>query len=560
MTEPVDRRKPKLLVIGIDGGTYDLIDPMIERGLLPNIAGLIDRGFRADLQSTVPPNSAAAWATFMTGKEPGSHGVLRFQATRPSRELGREFRPGAYTFINSTSIPGKRIWDIFGDTGKRSAVINLPMTYPPRPLNGVMITGLPTPPDAENFTYPPELADSLEGYMIEQPMAAMGFGLAANRELVRSSIEILEIQGQTAIRLLGERDWDLFLMVFTGTDRLQHRLWHYLDPNQRSDELEDAAHFKEQLDRYYSSLDAMVGRLVEAAGPQANTIVLSDHGFGPAPKLALYRRALARELGLVAGEGVGGFHSLRAWLERHNIVTGDRLRILLMNKPLRGLFSRIARVAKRKEQEAWRSSDAYLVVLHKYLGGIGINVESTDPRYEALRVSLMEKLEKVFDPESGKKVITGVWRREEIFHGPRLGVCPDIVFRLNDCFGMAHGEAPGGRLVCPKTFRSQGIHRDEGILIMSGPEIEKARGESPVPIADVSATALYLLDTPIPSDLDGKPVLGAIRPDYRVKHPVQSAAPGEEADVSATMPEAEWRSIEDEDAVAEQLRDLGYLD
>jgi len=565
----------RLLVIGIDGATYDLLDPMIEHGLLPNLAALMKRGFRAGLRSTIPPNSAAAWATFMTGKNPGRHGVLRFQATRPTNDLGTEFRPGAYTFFNSDSVAGRRVWDVIGATGKRVAVMNVPMTYPPGPINGIMITGLLTPPGAKDFTWPPEFAASLEGYQIEQPLATMGYSRAADRELIRSSLEILEQQGETALRLLAREPWDFFFVCFTGTDRIQHRLWNHLERikdeggrmrdeatrNRRAadEDIEDAEFFRENLERYYGLLDATIGRLVEAAGEQANCIVLSDHGFGPAPQRAVYRRALARQLGLEAGEGAGGFYGLRAWLERHGILSGDRVRRFLVGARLRRVLSRLTRLALRKEQEAWRSSRAYLVILHKYIGGIGINLAPSDPEYETLRQSLMARLTDVRDPDSGEPIIAAVWRREEIYHGPRIEVCPDVVFRLDVRYGLAHGESPGGSLVTPKAFRSRGIHRDEGILVVAGPDVVHAACDKFFRIEDATATALYLLDTPIPTDMDGQAIVEALTSGYRASHAVRLEHVAEESP-SATMAAARWRSIADEEAVAEQLRHWGYLD
>jgi predicted AlkP superfamily phosphohydrolase/phosphomutase len=574
--------KRRLLVIGIDGATYHLLDPMIGRGLLPHLAALIRRGFRAGLRSTIPPNSAAAWATFMTGKNPGRHGILRFQATRPTDAVGTEFRPGAYTFLNSESIAGRRVWDVLGAAGKRVAVMNVPMTYPPRPLNGIMVTGLLTPPGAKDFTYPPELADSLEGYQIEQPLATMGYSGAADRELIRSSLAILEQQGETALRLFAREPWDFFFVCFTGTDRIQHRLWNHLERMKdegakRKDEggrmkdeeeqdkslsrenFDDIEFFRENLDRYYSLLDSTIGRLVETAGDQADCIILSDHGFGPAPQIAVYRRPLARRLGLEAGEGVGGFYSLRAWLERHGIVNGDRLRRLMAGAYLRRLLSCITRLVLRKEQQAWRSSRAYLVILHKYIGGIGINLPQSDPGYEPFRQSLMARLAEVREPDSGKPIVEAVWRREEIYRGPRIAVCPDVVFRLDVHYGLAHGESPGGRLVSPKSFRSEGIHRDEGILLLAGPDVVHAAPDKFFRIEDVTATSLHLLDTPIPTDMDGQVVLEALTSDYRDGHAVRFEHVAEES-ATATIAKARWHSVEDEEAVAEQLRHWGYLD
>ncbi len=576
------RGQRRLLVIGIDGGTFDLLDPLMRRGVMPNLATLVRRGFRAALRSTIPPNSAAAWATFVTGKNPGQHGVLRFQATRPTADAGREFRPGAYTLLSSESIAGPRLWDLLGQAGRRVAVINVPMTYPPRPLNGIMITGLLTPPGARDFTWPPELADSLPGYRIEQPLAAMGFSREADRELVRASLDILKVQSETALRLLRQEPWDFFFVCFTGTDRLQHRLWGYLeklkeeqrgaeegsqeqsDLSRSSDlshlsDVTDTKYFLPHLERYYCLLDQTIGQLLAAAGEAANCLILSDHGFGPAPERAVYRRVLARQLGLEAGEGVGGFHTVRAWLERRGILDGDRLRRLLAGTPLRRLLSRLSRFAVRKEHEAWRSSRAYLVVLHKYIGGVGINLPPESPEYAPLRQSLIERLRAVRDPETGHPIVTEVWRREDIYRGPRVPVCPDLIFRLDLRYGLSHGDSPGGRLVQPKTFRSRGIHRDEGILLAAGPDIVHGVGTNAPDIADVSVTALYLLDAAIPSDMDGTVVAEAISPAYRAAHPVHSA-PAVGEPVSADMAGARWRSPRDEDAVAEQLRDLGYLD
>lgn len=322
---------------------------------------------------------------------------------------------------------------------------------------------------------------------------------------------------------------------------------------------EDDEFLCEKLEQYYRLLDSTIGRLIEAGGHETNCMILSDHGFGPSPNIAVFRRVLARRLSLEAGEGVGGFHAVRAWLERHGLLNGDRLRRLLAGTPLRRLLSRLTWLVARKEQEAWRSSPAYLVVLHKYIGGVGINLPPTDPGYEPLRQSLMDRLAEVCDPETGDPIINDVWRREELYRGPCLGVCPDVIFRLDLRYGLSHGDAPGGRLIRRKTFRNRGMHRDEGILILAGPDIVHAAPGKFFRIEDVTATALCLLDTPIPTDMDGQVVAEALAPAWLEAHPLRLEPVAEQAGTTV-LPEAHWRSAADEEAVAEQLRDLGYLD
>jgi hypothetical protein len=159
------RRTPRILVIGLDGATYDLLQPMIQAGWLPNVQRALNEGAHGVLRSTVPPLTAPAWTSFQTGLNPGRHGVFSFQRRSRRHALEREF-------VNSTSHRwATRLWHWLAQHGLTSGVINLPMTWPPQPMptGSYLVSGMETPSTDHPFTDPPELADELRarGYICD---------------------------------------------------------------------------------------------------------------------------------------------------------------------------------------------------------------------------------------------------------------------------------------------------------------------------------------------------------------------------------------------------------
>src|SRR5262245_39683574 len=148
-----DRALRRVLLIGLDGATFDVLDPLMAEGRMPHLAALIAGGTRGILQSTKPPITPAAWTTFMTGKGPGRHGVIDF--------LRYDHTTGKLSFNNYIEIHGRTIWELLSDRGYRVGSINLPMTYPPREVNGFMISGFATPSIDLDFTYPRDLKSEI---------------------------------------------------------------------------------------------------------------------------------------------------------------------------------------------------------------------------------------------------------------------------------------------------------------------------------------------------------------------------------------------------------------
>jgi predicted AlkP superfamily phosphohydrolase/phosphomutase len=557
----------KVLVIGIDGGTYTILDPFIEQGKLPNIQKVMNSGFRSVLLSTVPPVSAPAWTSFITGKNPGKHSVLQFYDVGPvPRAEGQtdevELRPGDFAIVNAKSIRARTLWQIISEAGRRLVVINVPMTYPPVPVNGIMITGLLTPPGSTNFTYPPDLAASLADYEIDLPPEERDFGFPDKRWLIERQRKILEKRWETSIRLMKETDWDFFMVVFTGTDRLQHRFWRYLDST-GSNFPTDPEEYRGLLEEYYARLDWMVGDFVRQAGEDAYVIILSDHGFGPMPQKKINTHLLLREM--EGTDQVGGRNwatILRSFLNDIGLDAQRRQKYLGRVMPRAWL--------KKAEQvgleHVWSVSRARIITLHTNIGGIWINQEGVvegSRHYEAVRDQLITNLLSLQDPSDGARVVTKVFKKEEIYTGEALPSIPDIVFILNSGYRLSGGAAGSDSFVSRETAPSaiQGDHLPEGILMISGEGVRTLRPQTDLKIEDVTTTILYLLGIPVPTDMDGRVISDAFYADFVERNPIKYV----DISSSSGLPEAEipdsvWESEEDQKSVEERLRSLGYLD
>ena len=298
----------KVLIIGLDGATWDVLLPWIEEGVLPHLRKLWERGVWGKLASTLPPLTAPAWTTFMTGKNPGKHGVFHFVKRGRQPGLPTQSPPA---IVNARSIQSPTLWDILSHHGLQVGVINVPMTYPPRPLNGFMITGLLTPPNAERFTYPPDLAQHLVDYKVDldrfihhKPFAQAQQEprfIEPSLELVAEYRDLLERRRRNTLILMQNRPWDVLMVVVAGTDRLGHYLWPYhreadLDGSPQSRLLHQA------IRDYYVQVDQTIGDWIAAAGDEVTVLLMSDHGMGPVYRKHVHLNQWLREEGLLVLE------------------------------------------------------------------------------------------------------------------------------------------------------------------------------------------------------------------------------------------------------------------
>src|SRR5258708_3423230 len=241
----------KTVVIGLDGATFDIIQPLADAGRLPVLARLMREGASAPLRSTLLPNSFPGWASCTTGTSEGMHGVFSPFIKNQSNYSVRA--------MSGRDIMTRPIWDIVSEQGGRSLVVNVPTTYPPERLNGFMVTGMLTPSRASDFTYPVELkADLLAkvpDYVIEP---GRNPDKVARADEFRHAIDVHE---RGLAYLMDREDWDFVMIVFSVLDRAQHDYWADMDPaHPRHD---PKTPFRGFIHEVYERLDAAVGRIIE---------------------------------------------------------------------------------------------------------------------------------------------------------------------------------------------------------------------------------------------------------------------------------------------------------
>ena len=194
----------RLFCIGLDGGTFDAIDPWMGAGYLPSLKKISDRGVKAGLKSVILPFTPQAWTSFMTGVNPGIHGIFGF----------KEMKRGNYGFqlVNSKSIRVKTLWNVLNTLGKKAILVNIPMTYPPVSINGVMIAGMDAPGLESEFVYPSELRKEIfevsPDYTIHLHVGA-GY-LDSNRkrrEGLHGLLKMVENREKIILHLLREYEW-----------------------------------------------------------------------------------------------------------------------------------------------------------------------------------------------------------------------------------------------------------------------------------------------------------------------------------------------------------------
>lgn len=559
----------RALVIGLDGATFDLLNPLFARGLLPFLQSLVERSYSGTLLSTVPPISAPAWTTLITGVNPGTHGILQFVNLRPGKgdsslNVAQEVFPGGMSVVNADSIRSVKLWDILSAAERRQVVMNVPLTYPPRPLNGVMVTGMMTPPSASVFTYPADLSKRLRDadYEIDLSVSEKEFDFDPERLICRLH-EVLVKRRDAALQLLENEPWDFSMVVFTGTDRLQHRFWKYLVPGFPEYDSVQGVQLRPRLEEYFKDLDQAVAELVNHAGPDTVTFILSDHGFGPVSERTIHRLSVMQALGLSKAGTKSGIARLRSVLEGYLGLTPDQVRKLAATLLPRRWISRLEAKARNAQLAASAQDPAYSVTLHEYVGGIYINREQfgDEDLRGAFRREIVSGLRELLDPDTGTRLVAGIYTREELYSGPASEECPDIVFYVTPGYGLSGGAGPRGRIVAPKRSEpnKQGTHRDEGIVLISGPNINGKQGVRER-LMDVTSTILYSLDVPIPSTMDSRPILEAFDQRFVASHPPRYADVLLESGVSDTRESEPWVSEDDAEQLLARLRGLGYIE
>ncbi|MBW3594237.1 MAG: alkaline phosphatase family protein [Actinobacteria bacterium] len=528
---------PRVIVLGWDSATFDIIDPLVESGRLPVLASLIEKGWRAPLRSTWPPMTDCAWTSAFTGRDAGGHGII-----------GSWYRaPGSYEcrYFSSRDRRAPAVWELTDDV--RHLVWNVPMTFPPEPIAGAMVAGYGAPPGSQ-MTEPKDLQSQLAGrWALDDLLDRAPHG--SLERFLDDLLQGLRAQGEALPWAIRETGADAVYAVWPHIDRAQHFFWRFRD---RDHPMADA------VTRVYEAMDRATGDIV-GAFPDADVIVVSDHGAGP-----LY-----------------GDVNLGAWLVDRgdaSYSTSARRSVLssvawAMPPVARRAGRRFAPSLARKAMAAklsgqlapfdWSRTRAFF----GFHSDLWLNLEGREPNgivpssdAEDIVSELSDALVQIEDPATGRRPIAEVHRRDDIYRGPHAHLAPDLVL---DTWSAGYRVAPGREasdeiVISPEALAGvreswSADHRPLGIFVAAGPHFERG-SSAEMALYDVCPTVLALLEAPVPEGLNGTVATDALA-GFLTTRPVRAARhAAERGHVSAGY------SDDEAAAVAEHLKDLGYIE
>lgn len=558
----------RVLIVGLDGATFDLMLPWIDEGYLPNLARILRSGSKSPLESTIPPITPCAWSSFMTGKNPGKHGLFDF--IEPHGERG-------FRFTNASYREGETLWGCLSRHGRRVGVVNVPMTFPPEPVNGFLISGLDTPHELSPFMYPVEIRSELKQSGIRYRIDQQHLGnmrTDARRRAQLADIRESE-QARTAAlqHLSDERPCDFRMIVYGSTDQVQHHFWHFMDASHDKHDPAGAAEFGNAIRDTYAHVDEQLGVLLDECDDDTIVMVMSDHGFGPMSNVRLRLNQILADAGLLKFEEGSApsklKQSLAGWLDRmlRSTLSSDaKRRIAGMLPKLRTWFETLD-----EAKIDWAHTSAYVNEAYRSSPAIWLNrlQELTDAEADELRDRIEEIMLALVDPKTGEPVISSLDRPQEIYHGSHAEKAPDLLpswWRDGFLLDQSSPAAPGRPNVERSTTPIEGgvefaaSHRLDGVLMMSGGPIHADFSFKDAKIVDVTPTVLYLMGLPIPDDMDGRVLVEAIEPEFLAANPIRFEAVDDDESYGDNGDGAPVSFTEDEsELIAKRLQALGYI-
>lgn len=533
-------QRARVVLIGIDGATFSVLDPLMRDGVMPFLRDWTAAGVRAVLRSTSHPLTPIAWTTLMTGRDPGNHGVFDFvrtdlQGAHPTYALG-----------TSADVRVETLWAMASRHGRRVTCLNFPCMFPPPAIDGFVVPGFVPWRYLSRSVHPRDLYPRLKSLR-----AFDAKELALDWDIERKALQGLperEFDEWIRFHIAREAQWfaitqllmreepcELTAILFDGVDKLQHLCYHLLDP-----EL-SARHTSEWAQRirglclnYFRQLDRFVAAIVETAGPEASVFVASDHGFRAAGEHILYANVWLEAQGCLAWKaGAQPDHDGRLTLEGHE--GPDALIDWTKTIAFALTASSNAIRIRRKTNEATE----------------GVS----DDEYPRLRQRLIDGLMALTDG-AGERVIERVMTREEAFPGNAVSDAPDLTLVLRDYSFLSVLRADA--VLKPRRL-SYGTHHPDGIFMAAGPSIRRGRELAPFPIVDITPTILHALDLPLRGDLDGTPAAAAFEPSWLAAHPIRYED-GEGTNHGDSLGVPVLLGDEGNEEVIRRLKALGYLE
>lgn len=550
----------KVFILGLDGASPEVIESLIVLGRLPTFEKIKKEGVMGRLRTTIPPITGSAWSSFMTGKNPGKHGIFDF--------ISRKEGTYHLTPINAQKREGRPFWSWAGDAGKRVCIFHVPITYPPEKVNGMMVSGMLTPPNRTDYTYPQSLVKDLEkiipGYRIH---VTESYSRGQEERFLNHLDEVTDHRIKAMEYLFKQEDWDLFIGVVEGIDIIQHELWHCWDPHHFRYS-PSGNQYSDAIPKYYQRMDDLLRRITEEwIDSRWTLIIMSDHGAGPLKKLLYLNNFLMKN----------GFMKLKRELRpsiKHLFFRAGFVPMTFYHLLLRMGLGRMKKKTRFGQRESWLRpfflsfEDVDWTQTKAYsfgstAGQIYLNLKGREPRgivspgreAEEVTAEIIEELKNLVDEETGEKVVGKIFRKEELYYGPHLREAPDVIFLPKSFEIVAFGEYEfASHRVIDDSWGVSGSHRMDGLVMMRGKLFKPGTVIQRAHIVDLAPSTLYLLGLPVPDTMDGKVLEAAFLEKSFEEKGIQFI----EESVSTFLPQDIY-SPGEEEALKKQLKGLGYL-
>ncbi|TKJ41614.1 hypothetical protein CEE37_03345 [candidate division LCP-89 bacterium B3_LCP] len=548
----------KLLILGLDGFDPDLF--AIWKDHLPNLARLADNGFFARINSTTPPMTFPAWSTFLTGVNPGIHGIFDFTERKEDRLSVR--------FINATHRRVPSFLRVASEAGFCVGSVGIPTTYPPEPLNGFQISGfdspLPSKADA-SYVYPQELAAKINrkagGYHFGN-FNESRIGPGWHRTVLKKLVQGLDRKKKLVELLLREFSLDCLVLHVGETDTVGHHFWSFNDPESPRYVHTDDKTLSNAIFTIYQKADELCGDVIAACNPEA-VLVVSDHGMGGTSDRMLYLNKFLAQHNLLEFSAEDS--------RSHQMNHLKKLGMKWIPYHLQRHVFRIAngKIASRIESTQrfsgidWSKTYAYSEELN-YFPSICLNLQGREKygivppaEFDQTIKRVKEILLNWEDPETGGKVVADVLRNENVYQGKETINAPDLLLTLNQPDGYNYALGRSTTKECTSPWRKlspdeyigykggtmNGSHRQKGVLLLNAGGADIPLRED-ISLQDVAPTALALLGLKVPEWMEGVNLFSETSP------------------ASGEIPKSESTkhySPEQEQDLQDKLRQLGYL-
>lgn len=495
-------QKKKTIVIGLDGATWKILKPFAEKGYMPNIARLLKDGVHGNLESTMPAMTAPSWTTFVTGKNPGNHGIFDFLI--PDGSLSN------MKFTTGKDIKSKTLYEQLHEAGIKPILVNLPGSYPPRLKDEITVTSLLT--QGDQWIFPESLKDEFDGFHKYRLTPDESLRLKERNKEYFTDLEVhLEEQAACMKWLFANKPWDFFFTMFSHTDWASHAMYTQLE----EEDHETPRHIFERVDEH-------IGWFLDNAPKDANVVLISDHGFKAYKKVFYFNKWLEREGYLTTNTDSDSFRAAATRrAKEQDKIRATKKRINVGG----GVFKALSKVPPAERAAKW----LYNNVVKKYMPvnvkvSVGVDYGKSKvcfpkgsyitnaymnkdwvysdgivsrEEYLPLRNELIEKMSAIRDP-AGNPVVAKVLTRDEVYGPNAPDNAPDIFFELADYWlvGQFHSGSLFGE-------EEQNKHDPFGIFLASGPDFASSTQVDGLKIQDLTPLLLHLNGLPVPSDCDG---------------------------------------------------------